>query len=299
MQKENEDQVSDTATTSSGSDANNMMHMMANLMATIENNRLTSEQRMLQLLNQKGQDRAELFHIMPDLSKGIDNFNGEYEKGGSKEWLEILCSTATLHSWPDEFTLQTAKAHLTGAAKNWYIANMEELTSWEIFKQRFKKTFGVEATLTDKWTKMQSRVQLPGESVSVCFHDKHKLCKKLDLSMEEIKEQVIMGLTNKSIVQGILAKNHADSDELLHDLVSFSRITESFSKDKAKRQNYNNPRRDSQNSVKQEAGVKREPTCFRCGEKGHVKTDCKNEKVRLCFTCNSKDHIAKDCSRKS
>lgn len=117
--------------------------------------------------------------------------------------------------------------------------------------------------------------------------------------MEEIKEQVIMGLTNKSIVQGILAKNHADSDELLHDLVSFSRITESFSKDKAKRQNYNNPRRDSQNSVKQEAGVKREPTCFRCGEKGHVKTDCKNEKVRLCFTCNSKDHIAKDCSRKS
>ncbi|KAF2897881.1 hypothetical protein ILUMI_08295 [Ignelater luminosus] len=176
----------------------------------------------------KTKNDTEKFHIMPDLSKSIENYDGEIEKGptAAKVWFEKLVSSATLHSWPPEFILESAKTHLIGAAKSWYNSNIPELNTWENFKDRFEKTFCMEASLTDKWNRMVKRIQRSGESLSIYFHDKYGLCKALNLTFPETKEQILVGLTNKYIVQGLLAKNHEDADQLLHDIVEFTRVNE-------------------------------------------------------------------------
>ncbi|KAF2894005.1 hypothetical protein ILUMI_12168 [Ignelater luminosus] len=209
-----------------GTENLNMMKLLADMMKTMENNRISKERMVLEVIKTKND--TEKFHIMPDLSKSIENDDGEIEKGptAAKVWLEKLVSSATLHSWPPEFILESAKTHLIGAAKSWYNSNIPELNTWENFKDRFEKTFCMEASLTDKWNRMVKRIQRSGESLSIYFHDKYGLCKALNLNFPETKEQILVGLTNKYIVQGLLAKNHEDAYQLLHDIVEFTRVNE-------------------------------------------------------------------------
>ncbi|KAF2896420.1 hypothetical protein ILUMI_09754, partial [Ignelater luminosus] len=142
-----------------GTENLNMMKLFADMMKTMENNRISTERMVLEVIKTKND--TEKFHIMPDLSKSIENYDGEIEKGSTaaKVWLEKLVSSATLHSWPPEFILESAKTHLIGAAKSWYNSNIPELNTWENFKDRFEKTFCMEGGLTDKWNRMVKRIQ--------------------------------------------------------------------------------------------------------------------------------------------
>ncbi|KAF2906091.1 hypothetical protein ILUMI_00085 [Ignelater luminosus] len=92
--------------------------------------------------------------------KNIEDYDGEIEKGSTTAtvWLEKLVSSATLHSWQSEFNLETAKTHLTGAAKSWYNSNIAELNTWKNPKDRFEKTFCMEVNLINKWNKMLKRM---------------------------------------------------------------------------------------------------------------------------------------------
>lgn len=57
---------------------------------------------------------------------------------------------------------------------------------------------------------MTTRVQPPKEDVSVYFHEKVKLCHKLNLSFNEVKEQVVIGLYSKDLASMIMARFHQD-----------------------------------------------------------------------------------------
>jgi hypothetical protein len=72
--------------------------------------------------------------------------------------------------------------------------------------------------------------------VSAYFHEKYKLCKKLNLSFSETKEQIITGLANRNIVQGLFAKFHVDSDDLLHDIMDFERLCSTGNRDRRDRE---------------------------------------------------------------
>ncbi|KAF2887187.1 hypothetical protein ILUMI_18986, partial [Ignelater luminosus] len=72
----------------------------------------------------------------------------------------------------------------------------------------------------------------------------------------------------------LLAKNHEDADQLLHDIVEFTRVNE----------NVIRTTRKETTEKKMEGGKgvlsKAERTCYKCGEKGHYKSECKNKEVK-------------------
>ncbi|KAF2888921.1 hypothetical protein ILUMI_17252, partial [Ignelater luminosus] len=183
----------------------NMMKLLADMMKTMENNRISTERMVLEVIKTKND--TEKFHIMPDLSKSIENYDGEIEKGptAAKVWLEKLMSSATLHSWPPEFILESAKTHLIDAAKSWYNSNIPKLNTWENFKDRFEKTFVwklVSLISGTEWKKTTEKKIEGGKGVlskaeRTCYkcgdkgHYKSE-CKNKDVKVNKIQKQEVV-----------------------------------------------------------------------------------------------------------
>jgi hypothetical protein len=254
--------------------------------------------------------RHTQYQIMPDLTKSIGYYKGEAEIEDGTGWLDQIISMAELHLWPEEFRLETARSHLVGAAKNWYVAHRGDIKTWDDFVTKFSKTFGVSASLTDCWRAMEKRQQKNGESVSAYFHEKYKLCKKLNLSFSETKEQIITGLANRSIVQGLFAKFHVDSDDLLHDIMDFERLCSAGDRDRRDRErergvknrseNPGNPKRETKPSPSPSPSsqLQSAKTCFRCKEVGHFANSCPSRPQITCFTCNQPGHKSPECPQR-
>jgi hypothetical protein len=252
--------------------------------------------------------RHTQYQIMPDLTKSIGYYKGEAEIEDGTGWLDQIISMAELHLWPEEFRLETARSHLVGAAKNWYVAHRGDIKTWDDFVTKFSKTFGVSASLTDCWRAMEKRQQENGESVSAYFHEKYKLCKKLNLSFSETKEQIITGLANRNIVQGLFAKFHVDSDDLLHDIMDFERLCSTGNRDRRDRErergvqnrseNPGNPKHETNPSPSPSSQLQSTKICFRCKEVGHFANSCPSRPQITCFTCNQPGHKSPECPQR-
>jgi hypothetical protein len=171
---------------------------------------------------------------------------------------------------------------------------------------KFSKTFGVSASLTDCCRAMEKRQQKTGESVSTYFHDKYKLCKKLNLSFSEPKMQIITGLANRNIVQGLYTKFHVDSDDLFHDIMDFERLCNAGNRDRRDRERERGMQNRSENPGKPKHETKPSPssqlqsakTCFRCKEVGHFANSCPSRPQITCFTCKQPGHKSPECPQR-
>jgi hypothetical protein len=281
---------------------NQLMQQNAQMLQIITNR---SESNSRRDSSEEIRTRHTQYQIMPDLTKSIGYYKGEAEIEDGTGWLDTIISMAELHLWPEEFRLETARSHLVGAAKNWYIAHRGDIKTWADFVTKFSKTFGVSASLTDCWRAMEKRQQENGESVSAYFHEKYKLCKKLNLSFSETKEQIITGLANRNIVQGLFAKFHVDSDDLLHDIMDFERLCSAGNRDRRDRErergvqnrseNPGNPKHETKPSPSPSSQLQSTKTCFRCKEVGHFANSCPSRPQTTCFTCNQPGHKSPEC----
>ncbi|KAM7283802.1 uncharacterized protein ISCGN_000907 [Ixodes scapularis] len=159
---------------------------------------------------------------MPDLSKNISKFDGSEDAASAREWVENLRRTATLHKCPSSFLLESAKSHITGAAKDWLRSRSADITSWEEFEDHFCRTFVSQTR--ERWRRMQDRVQQWSESTTAYLHSKVRLCKEAGLDFCDTREQVITGLRSRQLSTMLLGKTHDDDDDLLHDIQEFERI---------------------------------------------------------------------------
>lgn len=203
-----------------------------------------------------------------------------------------------LHSWPDEFMLETARVHLTGAAANWFGSHQGKVNSFCDFERIFRKTFKFNENLTECWEKMRRRRQGVRENTVAYFHEKYALCKRLKLSFMETKEQILTGLLRRGCVLSLMAKEHADEDVLLHDIVSVERLSSN---------SYRESRWSSGTSREIIREVKtlketeqerpsKQLSCFICKETTHKVKDCPNKKK--CFTCGVSGHKSFECKQK-
>ncbi|CAG9815548.1 unnamed protein product [Phaedon cochleariae] len=67
---------------------------------------------------------------------------------------------------------------------------------------------------------MQDRLQTSKENVSVYFYEKVALCGELDLTFQEIKEQIIIGLLSEELSNFLSSRQHDDKDDLYKDIIS-------------------------------------------------------------------------------
>lgn len=265
-----------------------------NTMLNTMNMLMQQNATMLQMITSQN-DTSKNFSIMPDLSKSINDFNGENGVLKAKHWIEQIENTAMLHSWPESFTFETARIHLKGAAYHWFRGKGNEILTWVDFKNAFKKTFLHEKSLTYSWKEMQSRVQAQKENISSYFHEKVRLCKELNLSFAEIKEQTAIGLWSRELSTLIMAKHHYDEDEMYKDILAYERVNAARS-DRIEKNKPVTHKHTEINKTELNGTVKREVNETRTGRVPRT-LPIKNEKGEWkCFNCNKYGHIAKDCT---
>lgn len=281
------------------SENNKMLSGLMEMLAIMERNRIASEDRFMRLFEESSERRSQrqqeiAYHVMPDLSQSIPDFDGECLGKVAVDWLERLEGTALLHKWPQEFMLETAKIHLVGTAKKWYCSNVSQFRTFEEFKSKFKRTFDEPLGKNDLWEKMRRRYQGKQESILSYFHDKLALCKALEFDFEESKHQILIGLLDKSIIAGILATKHDNEDDLLHDIVKFSKVVAqgrgfhhtfgdrrsgnySHASGYQKQEESKGVQEESREAASDAIGArKKRIVCFKCKEEGHMKRNCRN-----------------------
>lgn len=315
--EENRSSASSTPQTQTVFDQQSMGKMMDTITALVQQN----AQMMCMLQQQVSNARISTpepstesgdvrnFNVMPDLSKTIGDFTGELGPGVAEAWLTQLERTAHLHSWPSAFAFQTACGHLVGAAKYWLQARRNEITSWELFVPAFRKTFVFSKSKSDVWKRMQERSQTARENISFYFHEKIALCKELELSFHEIKEQVAIGLWSKDLSNFIVSKHHEDEDALYQDIIQYERISHArkgkivevreerskFVSASPKAMAVGNSRRDTVSTIKHTTpGNIR---CYNCNESGHISSRCtKPARAKgSCYKCGAVEHRQQNC----
>lgn len=131
---------------------------------------------------------------------------------------------------------------------------------------------------------MQARVQHPKENLSTYFHEKMAMCRKLELSFEECKEQIVIGLFARELAN--FAKTHYNKDHLFQDLENFQRINVARAERERPRQF------EKATSESKPASVPTSENSYRRSE-----LQPSAQSFRRCFNCFSSRHGTKRCRK--
>ncbi|KAK9679570.1 hypothetical protein QE152_g39890 [Popillia japonica] len=99
------------------------------------------------------------YHVVADMSKIIGSFDGDKDTRNAEKWLQAIDSSARLNFWPNNYTLETARAHLRGPATFWFDAKKDIIDSWDSFKIEFRNTYTQIESLSENWDRMRARNQ--------------------------------------------------------------------------------------------------------------------------------------------
>jgi len=254
------------------------------------------------------------FYVMPDFHNTIQNFSGIESRTQARDWLQSVQSVARLHHWPEAFKLEIVRTRLVGAASNWLCGR--NFNTWSDFEKQFVSTFSNSSTsLVECMKSLLSRIQNKNESSVEYFHDKSRMCREVNLSFAETKQQIIEGLHCRDLCFYLLARDHSDEDSLLIDILSFTTMTSArnahFKTDPQPPLNtpVRQPTQKPQivkTSVSKFSTSKQPPSaspivsvtrCYNCSSYGHYASSCTKPKREpgSCFKCGSTSHQLRGC----
>jgi transposase InsO family protein len=252
-------------------------------------------------------ENAASYQVMPDLTKSIQNFDGE---DNARDWLLELEGMKTLHNWPDDFVLEVARGHLVGGAKEWFLMKINVFTTFASFKEAFERTFIRQTTTSEKWKRMQQCVQ-GRDSLAQYFHLKARLCRDLRLNFADTKEQILEGLRDRNLCTAMMMGTHLDCDDL------FVKMSEYCLMDQHRSERYVNAVKDMRPAQPRSGTsapaasklpdrVDGKPLCFNCKTYGHVAKYCRKPNTShrettvrpteiTCYTCKTPGHTSNHC----
>lgn len=220
---------------------------------------------------------------------------------------------AELNAWPFGYRIQFVRANLSEAARDWFL--YRKFDNWESFVKQFRSTFVRRMIVSDCWDALKSRRQGKDEPVMKYFQEKVRLCRELSLHFSETRDYVLRGLNRWELVQYALRRDHRDEDELLHDLLDWTRMytvrgehEKSTKPLKFTRKDFNQrttkfePRStgDTMTAVAAAVDTESRPSnvlnCWRCRKEGHISRDCPVQRSTLkCFNCRGEGHFSRQC----
>lgn len=130
-------------------------------------------------------------------------FHGEIFED-AEDWLDQYERVAAFNQWDDAAKLRNVYFSLENAARTWFENREEKLETWRDFRRELLKAHGNNDRREKAERALQSRIQLPNESVTMYAEDMERLFRRADPAMKEenkvrhlmrgVKEQLFGGL---------------------------------------------------------------------------------------------------------
>lgn len=285
------------------------------VMALIEQNRLLMEQLLLRRSTTSSpsvqSNISNGYYVMPDFHETLSNFIGTESNTEASNWIKSLNSTADLHNWPDSFKLEIIRTKFKGAAHNWYLGRT--FPDWDQFEKQFRETFiGTQTSIVERTKLLIARHQRKSETIIEYFHDKARMCRELELSFCESKQQIAEGLYSRELCLYLLSRSHVHENELLNDIITFMKINDSRNTRFKNSNRLSHPESLTKTSHSQpevatkpstsdmnskQSAHKKKTRCFNCGSFDHISTGCTQPKRQpgSCFACGSIEHQITTC----
>jgi len=225
---------------------------------------------------------------------------------------------ADLNAWPVAYRMQFVRCNVTEAARDWFL--YKEFADWGDFVKQFRATFVRKMLVSDCWDALKNRKQGKEEPVMKYFQEKVRWCRELSLGFSETRDYVIRGLNQWELAQYVLGRYHKDLDDLLHDLLDWTRMytvrgeqTRYVKPDKVVKKDFGPRSYKFVPKSNDDAGAKatetvdidgrspeHEPSCWKCRKVGHVPKDCpvKHKGAVKCYSCQGEGHFAIQCPKR-
>jgi len=136
------------------------------------------------------------------------------------------------------------------------------------------------------------------------FQEKIRWCRELSFGFSETRDYEIRGLNKWELAQYALGRDHKDLDDLLHDLLDWTRMytvrgeqTRYVKPDKDVKKDFGSQSYKFVPKSNDIAGrsPEHEPSCWKCHKVGHVPKDCpvKHKGAVKCFSCQAEGHFGR------
>lgn len=255
--------------------------------------------------------RKEEVYWSPVVIKSLPVFSGKGKPNEASDWLKTLREAAILYRWPEASKLKVALVNLTGPARQWYIDH--KFNSFFDFEEQFEKTFVNKLSAALRWKVLIDRIQGKDENILDYYHDKIRMCKDLELDIEDTKGLLMDGMRGVSndFFEYFLCRSQRDEDELLIDIMAYVKSQNIKLQNKQQSSGIDGEcstvktvsKQENNNSVNSDMitshSKSHHRTCSNCGLKTQTVSDYLIEK-RLkseCNDCGSTTHQQSDCPK--
>jgi len=235
----------------------------------------------------------------------IDNLTGEEED--LLDWFDSFDRTAQSCGWSEGIKGAKIANYLKATALQvWENMLTADKTSYEKIKKEIIKQLANEDNLDEEF---HNKTQKESEGIISYSYTLIKLANRGFPSMDkEEKDKMIL----KKFIKSVLPKyKQAFARILLADSKNIETRSEPNKFHRESRKTYYNKNSYQRNQTPGETtnnqGRNRSPiTCFNCGEKGHIKRNCRSERKmsrskspntrpQNCFNCGKPGHLAANC----
>lgn len=255
------------------------------------------------------------FRLLPDLNRSVPIFTGHESSIVAEDWLGSVDALAAINNWPVQYRLQFVKSNHTTAARGWFMT--ESFCDWTDFMVKFRAVFVRSLRMSDRWNVMTERRQGETEHIADYFYDKLQLCQALNLSFDEIRDHIVLGIYSQELAVYAMSRTHSSSATLLADLQEGGRMFElrrmrnisvnPIPSGKPKKSFVKNQPSTSApmlttgahepDSGKNKIVLKKDQStvrCYNCNTNGHISRDCPKPR-KPCSVCQSTAHTRGRC----
>ena len=142
-----------------------------------------------------------------------------------EDWLVDFERVAALNEWDDAAKLRRVYFYLEDGARTWYQNREDQLTSWREFCRRLLDTYAGADRHERAERAIQSRIQMPNESVTTYVEDMTRLFRRADSRMaEEKKMRHLMRGVREQLFAGLVRSPPKTVAEFLSEAVTMEKM---------------------------------------------------------------------------